>query len=355
MVRMMPISLLAFTLVAAQSTAQATAPSVQTTVATTFAQKAQRQESKPLPWLAVLEEDSPPAPDAPAPAPVDPVSPPENPPPEPVAPPPPAATTPEVTDTTPGALEPTVTDGDAKTPKDNDGDNNEKRKEKKKKKRAKEDDDQSGKLENDDKPDDDGPSGMNGLLVGGLQVGLGCLVTPLCAPIAAVAAVPVIGWILVPLVFWSLQGILMTAVGDALGQNRGAIVWPAIAGFLTNLVCAIPVGLLSTLTTFALLFVVFGSVLLSGEIENNPEVYVGIALGSIVLLAAAGLFVGALSLLAELTAMSAAALAYNWSADEKRPGDDEWRFPGFFSPNHAKGDYVLAPRHNDNLKNAMAY
>jgi hypothetical protein len=185
-----------------------------------------------------------------------------------------------------------------------------------------------------EKPEAAAPQGLHPFWVGTLQTGVACgaacgtncvLATGcvLCAS-GALPALPVATCIAAPLV----AGTAATALGDHLGQERAAVVWPVVAALgVASVGTAIHFGYeLSKLATpYGLGFdpwVVVKQVLVgdfNGAVSTvAPIVVVPVAVQLGILVASA----------------AAVPITYAIVAEPKRAGDHGQGFPGLFEPAH---------------------
>jgi hypothetical protein len=160
------------------------------------------------------------------------------------------------------------------------------------------------------------PSGWDGMSTGAAQVGAG---TAACCVGACVtlpcALIPFAGGVLSSLVVGAIVGGTEAVVGDAVGQKRGAMLWPIlassgifVAGGLINLAITLGAGL--------------GSVTpINPDGTLNPA-YQGILFVSL-----------GVSLATLVAGIVVPALVYQLTGVDKEPGDEGgFGMPGFTSP-----------------------
>ncbi|MCP4499629.1 MAG: hypothetical protein GY822_06640 [Deltaproteobacteria bacterium] len=119
----------------------------------------------------------------------------------------------------------------------------------------------------------------------------------------------------------SLVSFAQVSFGDSSSNQRGSLLAPFIATHCTYAGCTgIPLGL----------YLAVVGVLVMG-IPIAPAVFAALAVTALW-----APFVAVIPILLATTAAVAAvgALSYSVISDDKEPGDDEVRFPGFFSPAH---------------------
>lgn len=195
------------------------------------------------------------------------------------------------------------------------------------------------------------PPGMDPLLTTAAQIGAGCGVALLMAPCFVLPYVNFCTGPIACLVAPAAIGSVETLVGDLLGQNRGALLWPVLAGYG---------GELLGLGVYTVAVVVTG-LLAGGGIaglttvlsrDPNPSVLIPALLASygVVILGAA---VGALA--GGTLCATAPALAYMFTSEPKKPGDTEFRFPGLTAPDHGTTTAMAPPTNPALAEQGMAF
>lgn len=182
---------------------------------------------------------------------------------------------------------------------------------------------------------EEGP-GLSAFPTGALQVVGGCATLAACS---AVGAIPVVGGIALPvsgLLTPLLIGVVETSVGDFAGQTRGALLWPVLGAYAAEWI-----GL--TLTAGAGVLTLFlaggGGALLGGLFGGgggpSPEAILGGLFGAYLGVFAAMAVFAIGGILTAIATVVTPAVIYAMTAEPKKPGDTEFRFPGILSPAHA--------------------
>lgn len=193
------------------------------------------------------------------------------------------------------------------------------------------------------------PPGMSPGLTLGVQFCAGCLTAAVVGPI--VGWIPVLGSLVI---LPGAVALVETFVGDYLGQQRGAILWPWIGAALSSAIGSVVfIG-----GGIALAYIIGAAAFIAAAaaVGSNPALVI-----PIVLAAGAGFVIPILvGVVLYLTANALTpALVYMFTAEDKRPGDTGGGFPGFISPNHpggaAPGSKQVSARTRARLVPAMAY
>jgi MFS family permease len=194
-------------------------------------------------------------------------------------------------------------------------------------------------------PELEASEGMHPLLLLPVQAGVGSavgLLTTLLFPIAPF-----------------IVAFVVASTGDLLGQQRGPVLWPMVGGYLGMIVGGIgpPVGWATIFGVGALLASV-GLLLGAGAMAMSPLVVLITGVG-VALLYITGASAFVVPIAAALTGAGGngfgAAIGYYFSAENKRPGDVEFRFPGFIAPSHGADRLIVRLPTTDDGRAAMAY
>lgn len=182
----------------------------------------------------------------------------------------------------------------------------------------------------------------------------------------AVSIVPVVGGILsfglnslMCLIAGPLVGLVEVVVGDMFGKQRGTILWSILGGYGGYAAGALVGGIaaaIGTITSLAL-----GGTALAGifallqESGGNPLAFLA-ALFATYAGVIAAVVISALVALVAIVALTALgpALVYLFTAENKLPGDGDFRFPGFTDPAHKEATEAFLPDLSG-PKRAMAY
>lgn len=199
------------------------------------------------------------------------------------------------------------------------------------------------------------PEGLSGWAVWPIQLCGGCAtVTVLDVVTTPLLAIPFLGWILKPLIMWGVAGMVMASVGDGFGRTRGTIGWPMLAGMCTDIGCGAISGLLTLVVTVLVLSLTGVSavgLIQSVDLSNvDPEailVIAGVVLSGVGIVTA--FTASMLGFGTRCASLNAASAVYQLSADDKR--DPDFRFPGFFSPDHGYDDAPPPKAKKDKKKN----
>ena len=175
--------------------------------------------------------------------------------------------------------------------------------------------------------------GLDGLTTGLAQAGVGTGIAAVFSASLAVmsifAAVPVVGTIanvvacvncaVVP----GVVGVVETAVGDGVGKRRGAAIWPVVASYG---------GCCLLGTAQVLVTLIFASSAVSDVLTGQDPNAIAALTKSPALQISNVVF----AILTPVVIGVAPALAYGFTAEDKKPGDPGgFGMPGFLSPNHA--------------------
>ena len=180
-------------------------------------------------------------------------------------------------------------------------------------------------------------AGLDPFVTGLAQVGAGCgtglaigLVTAPCAFIPYVGAC-----ISLPIACATplAVGAVETIVGDALGQKRGALLWPILGTYgalLAGQVLIWGTALVSAALVGGGIAGLTGVVTRSG---TDPQVLLAALLGSYGVVLGAVLVAG---LVSSVLYYVTPAIVYAFTSEDKKPGDTGFRFPGLVAPSHAE-------------------
>ena len=187
------------------------------------------------------------------------------------------------------------------------------------------------------------PPGMDPLMVAALMSCVGCVTGVVVGPI--LAAIPVIGALLGP----GLIGVVEVFLGDMLGQQRGAMLWPVIGAY-----AAWAVGAPVFIGGGVLVGVLIGGAAIGGLIATvgqnpNPLVILPVLLGAY-LGVLVPIVVGVLLWQAGIAVTPA--VVYMLTAEDKKPGDTGSGFPGLLEPGHPPTSVQV---HRRRVVGAMAF
>lgn len=168
------------------------------------------------------------------------------------------------------------------------------------------------------------------------------LMTPLQAAVGAGVAIPLV--VIFPIAPF-VVAFVVASTGDLLGTKRGPVLWPMVGGYLGM----IAGGLVPTLGWFVA-FALGGALsavglLLGGAVMTMglPVVITAIGVGILYVTGITTFVVPvAAAVAAGIGEGCGAAGGYALTAEDKEPGDVEFRFPGFIRPSHGPDRYLVA-------------
>jgi hypothetical protein len=169
------------------------------------------------------------------------------------------------------------------------------------------------------------PHGMGAFGTGALQYATGCGIAALSLP-CNFCSLGLWGCTVEP----ALIGYGETWVGDGLGQNRDAAIWPMLTAY--------GVGIVGFLVNIGILVAVAGG----SSIASNA--------GASALTNASGLVVQGATTAATLVLLAAIPVVYNFTSVPKQPGDDGSGTPGLLEP--STGSAPPAPKTSVEVKPA---
>lgn len=179
------------------------------------------------------------------------------------------------------------------------------------------------------------------------------LVMPVQAAVGALMAIPLV--VIFPIAPF-VVAFVVASTGDLLGKQRGPVLWPMVGGYLGM----IAGGLVPTLGWFVA-FALGGALSAIGLLFGGAMMTMGLP----VVVAAVGVGIlyvtGITTFVVPVAAAVAAgigegcgaAAGYYLTAEDKEPGDVEFRFPGFIRPSHGPDRYLV--RAPGSPPRAMAY
>lgn len=152
---------------------------------------------------------------------------------------------------------------------------------------------------------------------------------------------------------------VVAATGDLFGQQRGAILWPMVGGYLGMIIGGVgpPAGWAVVFAVGALLASI-GLLLGAGAMSMSPLVVLigGVGVALLYITGASAFIMPVAAALAGAAGNGiGAAVGYYFTAENKRPGDVEFRFPGFIAPSHGPDQMLVRGPAMDDVRSAMAY